>query len=103
MTSPSPNGTNGQRDTRGRFGPRNSGGPGNPYSKRTAELRAAMYAAIKPQDVAEIVTALIREAKKGNIQAAKEILERSVGRAIEAEVLERIHELERNVHKDQQL
>lgn len=90
---PSPNGYNG-RDRRGRFAAGNPGGPGNPAAQRVARLRAALLKAIRPKDIHEIIRKLVEQAKAGDAAAAKEILNRSIGTPIAADVLARIEELE---------
>jgi len=99
--SPSLNGDNGgaaasgQRDNRGRFAKGNKGGPGNPLAKKANQLRVAMYASVEAEDIMEIMDSLIEAAKKGNITAAREVLDRVIGKPLETDVLEKIAELER--------
>ncbi len=90
---PSPNGANGRGAT-GRFLPGNGGGPGNPYAKRVAALRAAMLDAISEGDTQAILRRLVELAKAGNVQAAKEVLDRCLGRTLEADLIERLEQLE---------
>lgn len=59
------------RDERGRFRKGNSGGPGNPTAKRTAELKQAFYDAVKPSDLKAIARKLVALAKAGDVFAAK--------------------------------
>jgi hypothetical protein len=59
-----------------------------------ASLRAALLEAVTPEDMRSIVLKLVEQAKEGNIAAAKEILERCLGRPLEADLLERIEALE---------
>lgn len=82
------------RDEHGRFLPGCPPGPGNPFAARVAELRAALYSAVTPQDVASVVRALVQEAQLGDVAAAKCLLERLLGRPLEADILERIEALE---------
>lgn len=80
---PSPKGGNGQgpeRDAGGRFLPGWRGGPGNPYAGQVAALRAALLQAVTPADVEAVAKMLIRKARKGSIPAAKELLDRVLGR-----------------------
>ncbi|MEO8494174.1 MAG: DUF5681 domain-containing protein [Planctomycetota bacterium] len=81
MAAPSPNGANG-RDARGRFAPGNSGGPGNPQAKKTAALRMAMLTCVTIKDLRDIVKALVRKAKAGDVAAAREVLDRTIGRPV---------------------
>lgn len=86
IDAPSPNGGNGDaRDAGGRFAPGWKGGPGNPHAARVAKLRAALLEAITPAKIKAAVKALIREAEGGNIQAIRELLDRSIGRPVPAD------------------
>jgi hypothetical protein len=76
--SPSPNGSNG-RDGRGRFKAGNAGGPGNPHAARVAKMRSALLDAVKPEDMKAIISALVTEAKIGNVQASKLLLAYLIG------------------------
>lgn len=80
--SPSPNGANGSngRDARGRFAAGNAGGPGNPQAKKTAALRASLLTSVTIKDLRDVVKALIREAKAGDVAAARELLDRTIGK-----------------------
>ena len=91
--SPSPNGPNG-RDQGGRFVAGNPGGPGNPYGVHVARLRAAMLAAVSEQDMTAIIARLVQLAKDGDVRAIKELLDRTLGRPVEADLLERLAALE---------
>jgi hypothetical protein len=64
----------------GRFRPGNTGGPGNPYAKRTAKLRTALLRAVKPEDIEAAVAKLVEKAKAGELPAIKELLDRCLGR-----------------------
>ena len=90
---PLPNGANG-RDAAGRFAKGNAGGPGNPNAKRVAALRSALLAAVTEEDIQEVVEALVREAKSGNVQATRELLSRVLGPPDAVDLLERIEGLE---------
>ena len=90
---PSPNGLNG-RDERGRFAAGNPGGPGNPHAKKVGKLRSAMLTAVTDDEMRSIVKKLVELARSGNVPAAKEVLDRCLGRPVEADLLERLDELE---------
>ena len=76
-----PNVGNGSlHDASGRFAPGNPGGPGNPYAKRVAEIRAALMEAVSDDDLRKIVKALVQKGKSGDVMAAREVLDRLVGR-----------------------
>lgn len=93
VVDPSPNGPSG-RDSTGRFAQGNPGGPGNPYAKRVAALRGAMLEAVTKKDMAAILGKLVELAKSGSVPAAKEVLDRCLGRSLEADLLERMEQLE---------
>ncbi len=94
---PLPNGSNGYRDASGRFARGNAGGPGNPYAKQVGSLRSAMIEAVTPSDLKAVTRKLIVLAKSGNVPAIREILDRTLGKPVQADLIERIEELERVV------
>jgi len=53
-----------------------------------------MVQAVTPDDVADIMRALVAQAKAGDIAAARLVLERVFGRVTDTETLERIEALE---------
>ena len=75
--APSPNG----RTPRGQFAKGNEGGPGNPYAKRVADLRAALLESVTEQDIRAVARALVKRAKEGEIPAIRELLDRLLGKA----------------------
>jgi hypothetical protein len=83
-----------KRDDFGRFGPGNAGGPGNPYTAQVGRLRAALMEAVTEDDLRAVVKALVERAKAGDVAAARLLLERVLGRPLEADILERIEALE---------
>ncbi len=68
------------RDTRGRFTAGNGGGPGNPFARQVAALRAALVAAVAPDDMAAIAAALVERAKGGDVAAARLVLSYLLGK-----------------------
>ena len=62
-----------------------------------AALRRALLEAVTPEALAEIVAALVKRAKGGDVVAAREILDRTLGKSAPAELLQRIEELEQRV------
>jgi hypothetical protein len=72
------------RDNNGRFAFGNPGGPGNPLGYRTAALRAALLDAVSEDDLREIVTVLVSKAKAGDLVAARELLDRCLGKSAAA-------------------
>lgn len=93
---PSINGPNG-RDTNGRFATGNVGGPGNPHVRRVAALRAALLDAVTDDDVRKIVAALVKAAKAGDTVAAREVLDRTIGKPAQTELLQRVEALEQQL------
>jgi len=91
---PSPKGVNGDRDRNGRFTKGCRGGPGNPLGKRIAQLRTAIIEAVSEEDIRRIVQSLVRKAIEGDTHAAAILFERTVGRPVELDVIERIESLE---------
>lgn len=82
------------RDAGGRFTTGNRFASGNPAHKRAAELRSALLNAVSPTDLKEIVAALVAAAKRGDTVAAREVLDRVLGRPAQADVLARLESLE---------
>ena len=73
MSKPKTNGTNG-RKSNGQFAKGNPGGPGNPFARRIARLRATLLDAVGEDGLSEIVQELVSAAKGGDVQAAKLVL-----------------------------
>ena len=80
MKATKANGDNG-RAPNGTFAKGWKGGTGNPHAKQTHELREALYSAVKPKDIQAIIAKLVAMAKAGDVVAAKEILDRTIGKA----------------------
>lgn len=79
MSVPSTNGPIGGRDAAGRYTRGNPGGPGNPMAAKVAALRKALFAAVRPSDLKAVVKRLVDEAKGGDVQAARVLLDRLLG------------------------
>ncbi len=62
----------------------NTFGEENPHHKRVAELRSALLDAISPEDLRAIVTKLVQQAKQGDVQAAREVLDRCLGKSVQS-------------------
>ena len=92
-TKPSPTESYG-RDGAGRFAAGNKCARGNPYAKQVQKLRSALLSAVKPSDVRAIMQKLIARAREGDIVAVKEVLDRCIGRPIEADLLDQLSHLE---------
>jgi hypothetical protein len=80
--TPSLNGSNG-RGPGGKFVSGNAGGPGNPFGRRTAELRTLLLHTVSDDDLRAIVGKLVELAKGGDMAAIREILTRTIGRSAE--------------------
>ena len=93
---PSTHGSNGHDGRRqdGRFTQGNRHGRGNPLAGRAAKIRAALLKALTEEDAKAIAAKLIEMAKGGDLAAVKELFDRTVGKAVQADLLERIEALE---------
>ena len=83
MSDTSSNGSNGafrNHDRLGRFVKNNTGGPGNPFGRKVAALRSALLASVTAQDVQEVLAAVLAQAKKGNVSAARLFLAYTAGK-----------------------
>ena len=78
--APLSNGSDG-RDSHGRFCKGNRGGPGNPIAQQVSQIRRVLLSAVTEEDLVEIVQSLINKAKAGDTLAAREILDRLMGKA----------------------
>ena len=56
-------------------------GRGNPFAKRITRLRSALLKAVTTEDIAEGVQMLMDKAKAGDVAAARELLDRTIGKA----------------------
>ena len=77
---PSPNGTNG-RDASGGFVKGWRGGPGNPHARHVAAIRSVLMSAVSDDDLRAILFTLVEKAKAGDVMAAREVLDRLLGKA----------------------
>ena len=79
------NGATPQRDEHGRFAKGNQAATGNlrPSVQKARELKDALLASVSAADIQIIVRKLIEKAKEGDIRAAKEILDRTLGKSLE--------------------
>ena len=83
MSKPSTNGTSG-RTSNGQFAKGNPGGPGNPYARRVARLRATLLDAVGENGLADIVQGMVTAAKGGDVAAAKLLLSYLLGKPVES-------------------
>lgn len=91
------------RDSRGKFlaGNRFSRGA-TPLQAKQQKLRAALLSAVTPQDLREVIQALLAKARGGDVGAAQELLNRVIGRPTSAETNQKLAELERALADIQQ-
>jgi hypothetical protein len=84
----------GRRGEDGRFAKGNPGGPGNPLGGKVARLRSVLVDAVTPEDMAHIARVLVDQAKRGDPKAIRELLNRILGRPVEADLIQRLDTLE---------
>lgn len=83
------------RDKRGRFTAGNKAAKGNPYARKAAEMRSALYSSVSREDVCRIAAALKKQAIKGDLKAISLLLDRLLGPAqVGIDLLERLENLE---------
>ena len=68
-------------DNAGRFTAGNTAATGNPHARRVGRLRSLLLEAVSEDDLRAIVAAMIEKAKGGDLAAAREVLDRCVGKA----------------------
>jgi hypothetical protein len=96
-TPPSTNGTKRGRGRDGRFVRGNPGGPGNPFAGKVAKLREAGWKAVKPTEVRKVFRKLLELALAGDVSAARLLLDRLLGPAVDPDLLGRIEELDSTI------
>lgn len=73
--------SNDDRDELGRFKPGWRGGPGNPNVRRQGEYQAALHDVVSPQRFRGVLMRLLKAvAEKGDMQAARIIIDRVLGK-----------------------
>ncbi|MCY2954814.1 MAG: hypothetical protein NTU53_23025 [Planctomycetota bacterium] len=91
---PSPT-DNGGRDDLGRFGPHNSFGVGNRrLNQRVQQIRAALLEAVSADDVRAATRMMVKLAVAGDRAAFAELLDRTIGKPVASDLLQRIERLE---------
>jgi hypothetical protein len=88
------------RDARGRFAPGNVGGPGNPYARQTARLRAALLEVVTEEDIKDVAAALLMKAKGGDLAAIKLLLAYVIGKPAEPTNPDRVDQEEWQMWKE---
>ncbi|MBP7936333.1 MAG: hypothetical protein KA354_16965 [Phycisphaerae bacterium] len=82
------------RDAGGKFLPGNRVAKGNPFAKKVAALRSVLLRTVKASDLKEMVRKLVSAAKDGDTVAAREVLNRLLGPAIQVDILQRLEDVE---------
>jgi hypothetical protein len=93
---PSTTASNGRVAT-GKFGPGNRCAKGNPFAKRVARLRSALFKAVTPADLNDVVASLLKQAKAGDVASIKELLQRLLGPPEAVDLVERLDALEEKI------
>ena len=101
MGSPLSNGSNGGRNANGQFAKGWKGGPGSPHAAKVAEWRQALVDAVTPEDLTAVVQKLVERAKAGESWAVRELMDRTVGKPVEPDLIARIEALEQHLIGDQ--
>lgn len=79
----------------GKFARGNRGGPGRPRLAHLTALRDAVYSAVEPGDVAQVLQSLKAQALAGDTTAAVAFLRRVLGPEVSADIVLRLEEIER--------
>ena len=82
------------RTEKGRFAPGNKYSRGNPLGAKASMFRAAMFECVTREEMQSVIRAVLLEAQNGSIPAAKELLDRLVGKAEAWDLMDRIEQLE---------
>jgi len=97
MIEQSTNGTSG-RNSKGQFAKGNPGGPGNPYARHVARLRASLIEAVGDDGLKDIVQGMVTAAKGGDVAAAKLLLSYLLGKPVESVEPDYVEIHERELH-----
>lgn len=93
QTKPEPEQTG--RAANGRFTKGNKAAAGNPYTRKAAAMRKALYTAITADDIKRIVATLKAQAIAGDLKAIALLFDRVLGTAQAGiDLLERLEKLE---------
>ncbi len=83
------------RDENGRFIAGNKAAKGNPYARKAAAMRRALYNSVSAEDIRRIVATLKRQAAAGNLKAITILLDRLLGSAGPGvDLMERLEKLD---------
>lgn len=102
MTEPSPADLNGgsNQGPDGKFLPGNRAGKGNPANRKAQALRAALMRAVAVGDLRAVVRQLVNQAKGGDVQAARLLLDRCLGPCVAIDFEDRLAALESQLGKN---
>jgi hypothetical protein len=67
-----------------------------------AKLRSALFKAGSPEDLTEVVRALVQPAKSGDVAATRQLLQRLLAPPMEFDLIERMEALENQLADVQQ-
>ena len=95
----------GNRDGQGRFIKGNKAGRGRPIGSRVDALRRSLIEAVTVEDIKTIIQAVIRQAKSGDLNAAKLVFSQVLGNPANMDIIERqglqtIEDVEEKARKD---
>lgn len=82
LPPPADSTTSNSRDAKGRFAPGNAGGPGNPFARRVAQLRAALINSVSEEDIKQIAERLLAQARAGVRDAIKLLFQYVLGKPV---------------------
>src|SRR5262249_18398897 len=68
------------RDAKGRFTKGNPGGPGNPFTRHVAKLRAALAQRVTEADIQQIARGLLVSARLGHLPSIRILLSYALGK-----------------------
>lgn len=81
----------------GRWAKGKKGGPGSYLGQRIFKYRKAVFDAVSPEEVVEVMQAMVKNAKGGDVAAAKVVFERLLGAAEALDVAARLEVLEQSI------
>ena len=76
------------RDARGRFAPGNPGGPGRRFAHMSDAFRKILLGSLTPGEVRRIAQVLMDNAREGDVDAAKLILQICLGEPVDMTALD---------------
>ncbi len=87
------------REGNGRFATGNRGGPGNPFGRTMASRRKTITGAVSEEKLIEIMMAMVELAIKGDVGAAKLVLQYAVGKPLAMAEPDRVEIEEWELHQ----